>query len=61
MQQDKPGDRIGGEYTVLKVFGGENQSGMGVVYLVQDRELPTNGAGTARPRGCQHDHDQVAT
>jgi hypothetical protein len=34
---------------------------MGVVYLVQDRELPTNGAGTARPRGCQHDHDQVAT
>ncbi|MBL7188518.1 MAG: protein kinase [Phycisphaerae bacterium] len=40
MQQYKPGDRIGGEHTVLKVFGGENQSGMGVVYLVQDRELP---------------------
>ncbi len=40
MQQYKPGDRIGGEYTVLKVFGGENQSGMGVVYLVQNREIP---------------------
>ena len=40
MQQYKPGDRIGGEYTVLKVFGGENQSGMGVVYLVQSREIP---------------------
>lgn len=40
MHQYKPGDRIGGEYTVLKVFGGEKQSGMGVVYLVQNRELP---------------------
>lgn len=40
MQQYKPGDRIGGEFAVLKVFGGENQSGMGVVYLVQDREFP---------------------
>lgn len=40
IQQYKPGDRIGGEYTVLKVFGGENQSGMGVVYLVQNREIP---------------------
>lgn len=40
MQQYKPGDRIGGEYTVLKVFGGEKQSGMGVVYLVQNREIP---------------------
>jgi serine/threonine protein kinase len=40
MQQFKPGDRIGGEYTVLKVFGGEKQSGMGVVYLVQNREIP---------------------
>jgi len=40
MQQYKPGDRIGGEYAVLKVFGGEKQSGMGVVYLVQNRELP---------------------
>lgn len=40
MQQYKPGDRIGGEFTVLKVFGGEKQSGMGVVYLVQNREIP---------------------
>jgi serine/threonine protein kinase len=39
MQQYKPGDRIGGEYTVLKVFGGENRSGMGVVYLVENREI----------------------
>jgi serine/threonine protein kinase len=40
MQQYKPGERIGGEYTVLKVFGGEEQSGMGVVYLVENREIP---------------------
>ena len=40
MQQYKPGEWIGGEYTVLKVFGGEKQSGMGVVYLVQNREIP---------------------
>lgn len=40
MQQYKPGDRIGGEYAVLKVFGGEKQSGMGVVYLVHNREIP---------------------
>jgi serine/threonine protein kinase/cytochrome c-type biogenesis protein CcmH/NrfG len=40
MQQYKTGDLIGGEYTVLKVFGGEKQSGMGVVYLVQNREIP---------------------
>jgi len=40
MQQYRPADRIGGEYTVLKVFGGESQSGMGVVYVVQNRELP---------------------
>lgn len=39
MEQFKPGDRIGGEYSVLKVFGGENRSGMGVVYLVKHREL----------------------
>jgi serine/threonine protein kinase len=38
MPQYKPDDRIGGEYTVLKVFGGEKQSGMGVVYLVRDEE-----------------------
>lgn len=40
MKQYKPGDQIGGEYEVLKVFGGENQSGMGVVYLVKNREAP---------------------
>ena len=38
MQQFKLGERIGGEYAVLKIFGGENQSGMGVVYLVRDEE-----------------------
>ena len=38
MQQFKLGERIGGEYAVLKIFGGENQSGMGVVYLVRDDE-----------------------
>lgn len=40
MRQYKPGDQIGGEYTVLNVFGGEGQSGMGVVYLVHNPELP---------------------
>lgn len=40
MEQYKPGDRIGGEFTVLNVFGGEKHSGMGVVYLVQNREIP---------------------
>jgi serine/threonine protein kinase len=40
MQQYKPGDAIGGEFTVLEVFGGEKRSGMGVVYLVQNREIP---------------------
>ena len=42
MQQYKPGDQIGGEYTVLKVFGGEKQSGMGVVYFVRDEEDKTS-------------------
>ena len=37
-RQYKIGDTIGGELTVLEVFGGECQSGMGVVYLVEDRE-----------------------
>ena len=40
MRQYKVGDQIGGEFTVLGIFGGENQSGMGVVYLVDNRELP---------------------
>src|SRR5450759_4037092 len=40
MHQYKPGDDIGGEYRVLRVFGGEKQSGMGVVYLVHNREIP---------------------
>ena len=38
--QYKPGDRIEGKYSVHKVFGGENQSGMGVAYLVDDRDAP---------------------
>tara|TARA_R110002049_G_scaffold130820_1_gene289284 strand:+ start:21822 stop:23774 length:1953 start_codon:yes stop_codon:yes gene_type:complete len=40
MQQYKPGDQIGGEFKVLEVFGGVNESGMGVVYLVEHRESP---------------------
>src|SRR5664280_1290403 len=41
MNQYQPGDRIAGEYTVRRVFGGEDQSGMGVVYLVEHREYRT--------------------
>ena len=40
MQQYAPGERIGGEFEVLEVFGGRDKSGMGVVYLVKNRELP---------------------
>ena len=36
--QFKVGDSIGGELSVLKVFGGKGKTGMGVVYLVKDRE-----------------------
>jgi hypothetical protein len=39
-KQHKRGDDIGGEYRVQAVFGGENESGMGVVYLVTNREIP---------------------
>jgi serine/threonine protein kinase len=34
-----PGDYVAGEYRVLKVFGGEGKSGMGVVYLVEHRSF----------------------
>jgi serine/threonine protein kinase/thioredoxin-like negative regulator of GroEL len=37
--QLRPGDYIAGEYRILKVFGGEGQSGMGVVYLVENRSF----------------------
>ena len=40
MRQYSPGEQIGGEYAVLDVFGGEGESGMGVVYLVDHREAP---------------------
>src|SRR4051812_31192738 len=40
MAQFRVGDSIGGEFRVLKVFGGAGQSGMGVVYLVGGREAP---------------------
>jgi len=40
IRQYSVGDKLAGEHTVLKVFGGENKSGMGVVYLVQDRDAP---------------------
>lgn len=34
------GDTIAGSYHVLRVFGGAGASGMGVVYLVEEREAP---------------------
>jgi serine/threonine protein kinase len=34
------GDTIAGTYQVLRVFGGVGASGMGVVYLVREREAP---------------------
>ncbi len=37
-KQYEVGDRIGGELSVIDVFGGAGKSGMGVVYLVKDRE-----------------------
>lgn len=37
MKQYEIGDKINGEYEVLNVFGGEGQSGMGVVYLVESK------------------------
>jgi len=37
-KQYKIGDKIGGELSVIDIFGGETKSGMGVVYLVEDRE-----------------------
>lgn len=37
MSDLKPGDYIAGEYRVLRVFGGDGKSGMGVVYLVEGR------------------------
>ncbi len=40
MSQLRPGDVIGGEYHIKQVFGGEGLSGMGVVYLVEDRSAP---------------------
>lgn len=39
-RQYSVGEKLAGQYTVLKVFGGANKSGMGVVYLVQDRDAP---------------------
>jgi serine/threonine protein kinase len=35
-----PGDLIAGAYRVRRVFGGAGASGMGVVYLVDEREAP---------------------
>jgi serine/threonine protein kinase len=40
VKQYHPGDDIGGEFRVQAVFGGEHQSGMGVVYLATNREIP---------------------
>ena len=38
-KQFRTGDYIGGEYLVKRVFGGEGASGMGVVYLVENRSF----------------------
>lgn len=38
--QYKPGDQIGGAYSVAKVFGGNRKSGMGIVYLARSRNDP---------------------
>lgn len=35
----KIGDRIGGDYLIKNVFGGSGKSGMGIVYLVENRRL----------------------
>ena len=34
------GDVIAGSYRVVRVFGGSGVSGMGVVYLVEERDAP---------------------
>ena len=39
-RQLKKGDFIAGEFEILDVFGGAGKSGMGVVYLVKNREYP---------------------
>ena len=40
VSQLRPGDVIGGEFLIKQVFGGEGQSGMGVVYLVESKKAP---------------------
>ena len=40
MREYQRGESIGGEFEVLEVFGGRNRSGMGVVYLVRNRDVP---------------------
>lgn len=40
MRTYEVGERIGGEYEVLDIYGGEGRSGMGVVYLVCARDAP---------------------
>ncbi len=36
----KKGELIAGEYEIVEVFGGAGKTGMGVVYLVKNREIP---------------------
>ena len=45
------GDMIAGTYRVLRVFGGAGASGMGVVYLVDEREYPEPFVMKACQRG----------
>ena len=57
--QLRPGDYIAGEYRVLNVFGGKDRSGMGIVYLVENRSFcepfvlktfQSNALGDMKPR-----------
>ena len=45
------GDMIAGTYRVLRIFGGAGTSGMGVVYLVDEREYPEPFVMKACQRG----------
>ncbi|MFX1446160.1 MAG: tetratricopeptide repeat protein [Promethearchaeota archaeon] len=39
LSEIKIGDRIGGRFDVLRIFGGKGKSGMGIVYVCHNREF----------------------
>lgn len=41
MKYYEKGEYIIGEFKVLDIFGGDGKSGMGVLYLVENRDIPT--------------------